>query len=592
MENSEALTNSFILCSYERFIYQFEYWFQTIEPFISAILQAISPLANFDNLKEAVNKGFERLDSGFQLHHLENRTRLAPYKTLLSEYSPIYLTDPIAELRSLKYSATNLFEETLVKIERELYGNIEIRPIFIDTLADFSRDRGVLSKKNKDAFLKKVEETVRSEFGYTEDELNTLVKPAAIKFLEFRTRPDRDKDAGEDLQNEKKDLEEYLSFFQFLKDILSNQYNVKYTRAQAESDKVDKQTAVLKSLLTDKEEFFEISHSDLDEQASKGSASSSKIQRTEQALFFEPARLQLPVSTKLLNTSLQRRKKNIKSYFFLPGVVDLSYWCSPVEDQGSLNACTAFAGIALVEYFARKRYGKYMNLSPRFLYKASRNLMGRLDDTGASVRQTMKALVLFGVPPEEVWPWNDQEFNEEPPAFCYAYAQSYQALKYFRLDSAAIASKELLLFQIKAVLAAGLPCMFGLTVYDSFYKESNIRRGHIPYPSDRDQIVGGHAAVAIGYSDYKLIDRVDGKPTQPGAILIRNSWGANWGNGGYGWLPYEYILQGLTADWWSLLKSEWFDGGAFGLGAVDPGATKNNGGGKDENHVTDPPTRT
>jgi C1A family cysteine protease len=267
-----------------------------------------------------------------------------------------------------------------------------------------------------------------------------------------------------------------------------------------------------------------------------------------------------------------------KFYFFLPGLVDLSYWCPPIEDQEDINACTAFAGVSLLEYFAQKRYGKYTNLSARFLYKTARNLMNRSDDTGASVRQTMKALVLFGVPPEEVWPWRTEDFNEEPPAFCYAYAQSYQALKYFRLDAASggakdtsISSRELLLFQIKAVLAAGLPCIFGFTVYSSFLKDRNIRLGHIPYPSSRDQVMGGHAAVAVGYNDYKSIDRMDGEPTKPGAILIRNSWGPSWGNGGYGWIPYEYILEGLTADWWSLLKSEWFDGGAFGLGAVDPG---------------------
>jgi C1A family cysteine protease len=46
---------------------------------------------------------------------------------------------------------------------------------------------------------------------------------------------------------------------------------------------------------------------------------------------------------------------------------------------------------------------------------------------------------------------------------------------------------------------------------------------------------------------------------------MRNSWGAGWGSGGYGWLPYEYVLQGLAVDWWSLLKTEWIDTGAFKL---------------------------
>jgi len=337
----------------------------------------------------------------------------------------------------------------------------------------------------------------------------------------------------------------------------------------------------LQSLLTAKRELFEIDNSFLKKRKESIDSPLKNVDCSPQAnkvLFLEPVTLQLPINARLLKKLSSSGKSEETSYFFLPGNVDLSYWCPPIKDQDNLNACTAFAGITLVEYFAQRRYGKYINLSPRFLYKVSRNLMNRFDDLGASVRQTMKALVLFGVPPEEVWPWRANDFNEEPPAFCYAYAQSFQSLKYFRLDAANLApqngqmdSRELLLFQIKAVLAAGLPCMFGFTVYSSFYKEKNIRRGYIAYPSSRDQVVGGHAAVAVGYNDYKVIDRVDGEPAKRGAFLIRNSWGTAWGDGGYGWLPYDYVLGGLTADWWSLLKSEWFDGGAFGLGAVDPG---------------------
>jgi C1A family cysteine protease len=256
-----------------------------------------------------------------------------------------------------------------------------------------------------------------------------------------------------------------------------------------------------------------------------------------------------------------------KKVLFLPNAVDLSYWCSPIEDQGELNACTAFAGIGLMEYFANKSRGRYTDASPLFLYKSARNLMNLTGNVGASVRETMKAMALFGVPPEQAWPYDPDKVNEEPPSFCYSYAQSYQTLKYFRLDYSGI-SQATLLLQIKAVIAAGFPCMFGFTVYTSAYSEENILQGHIPFPnSKQDRVVGGHAVVAVGYDDYRRINAADPTEFSQGAFLIRNSWGTDWGKKGYGWLPYDYVVGGLTRDWWSLLKIEWFNEDDFGLGA-------------------------
>jgi C1A family cysteine protease len=260
-----------------------------------------------------------------------------------------------------------------------------------------------------------------------------------------------------------------------------------------------------------------------------------------------------------------------KSYLFLPYAVDLSYWCSSIEDQGGLNACTSFAGLGLFEYFANRSRGKYTDGSALFLYKSARNLMNLTGDVGASVRETMKAIALFGIPPETTWPYDTDFVDEEPPPFCYAYAQSYQALKYFRLDHAGI-STDTLLLQVKAMLAAGFPSMFGFTIYSSAYWHENIKKGHIPIPNSRqDKVMGGHAVVAVGYDDYRKVDSADSNYFSQGAFLIRNSWGTAWGESGYGWLPYDYVLQGFTRDWWSILKTEWFNEDDFGMGARGTG---------------------
>jgi C1A family cysteine protease len=246
----------------------------------------------------------------------------------------------------------------------------------------------------------------------------------------------------------------------------------------------------------------------------------------------------------------------------LPGAVDLRPWASAVEDQGGLGSCTAQAGAGVIEYYERKSFGRHVESSRLFLYKVTRNIMKSKGDTGAYLRSTMGAMVLFGVPPEKYWPYTDAEnkFDEEPPAFCYAFAQNYRTLLYYRHDPAG-ATRAAVLERLKTYLAAGHPAMFGFTVYSSVAQAETT--GRIPLPFGRERIEGGHAVVAMGYDDALTIANTSGGDPARGALLIRNSWGKDWGEKGYGWLPYAYVLKGLAEDFWSVLKKEWVDTGQF-----------------------------
>lgn len=239
----------------------------------------------------------------------------------------------------------------------------------------------------------------------------------------------------------------------------------------------------------------------------------------------------------------------------LPASVDLRQWCAPVEDQGDLGSCTANAGVGLMEYYERRAFGKHLDASRLFLYKVTRNLLGWKGDTGAYLRDTMKGMVLFGVPPEKYWPYNISRFDDEPTAFCYAFAQSYQAVKYYRLDPPGTAPGKVL-ENIKRYLAGNLPCMFGFSVYSSMPGTGD-GKGEIPYPGPEDKLEGGHAVVAVGYDNATKIGK------DKGALLIRNSWGSDWGDKGYGWLPYRYVQDGLAEDFWSLVKAEYVDTNLF-----------------------------
>lgn len=256
-----------------------------------------------------------------------------------------------------------------------------------------------------------------------------------------------------------------------------------------------------------------------------------------------------------------------------PARVDLRQWCSPAEDQRQLGSCTAHAAVGIVEYFERRAHGKHVDGSRLFVYKTTRKLMGVVGDTGAWLRNTMGALVFCGVPPEKYWPYTDRKppapagdrtFDDEPPAFLYAVGDNYETLKYFCHDPAGRRiPRDQVLASVNKYLAAGVPSMFGFFGFRS--SGSSDVPGGIPHPCPNEQAIWGHAVAAVGYDDALRVKNTQCNQTTKGALLIRNSWGTGWGDHGYGWLPYDYVLNALALDFWSLLSMEWVDTKQFGL---------------------------
>jgi C1A family cysteine protease len=252
----------------------------------------------------------------------------------------------------------------------------------------------------------------------------------------------------------------------------------------------------------------------------------------------------------------------------LPASVDLRRSCPPVFFQGGYNDCAANVVAALVEYFGKRARGRTDSVSRLFLWKVARNLAGVKGNSPVYIRQVIGALKLIGAPPAKFFPYlrggtlaaptaTDTRIDAEPSAFCYALAGDYRSISYYRLDFPGQTHSRLLEVA-RAHLAAQVPFAMGFPLSESIHQ--SMKTGRIPYPSRGEKRLGNHAVLAVGYDDrIQICNRRPGSRPTIGALRIQNSWSARWGDKGFGWLPYRFVLQGHVRDLWTLTKIEWID---------------------------------
>jgi C1A family cysteine protease len=154
-------------------------------------------------------------------------------------------------------------------------------------------------------------------------------------------------------------------------------------------------------------------------------------------------------------------------------------------------------------------------------------------DSGAQIRDGVKSVGKLGVCPETEWPYDINQFTHAPSAQAYKDALAAKALSYSRVPRT--------LQQFKGCLASGYPFVLGFTVYESFESAATAQSGALNMPAPGEQVLGGHAVLAVGYDDAQQ------------RFVIRNSWGAGWGQAGYFTMPYSYLLEeNLSDDFWTI----------------------------------------
>jgi len=218
----------------------------------------------------------------------------------------------------------------------------------------------------------------------------------------------------------------------------------------------------------------------------------------------------------------------------LPQHVDLRGVCPPVENQANTNSCVANAIVGALEVHQRKAGLPVTDLSRLFLYYNARALDEKeQDDCGSFIHKGMAAVMAFGVCEERMWPFLEPMVKTRPTDACYQNATGYEAIQFARTARGRSAL---------AALAQGLPVAFGMFVPKKCYDAAG-DTGTMPMP---DEVPGpdqasGHAMLLVGYDLGKE------------AYLVRNSWGEQFGDGGYCWIPFRVMDSASPADqFWAI----------------------------------------
>ena len=199
--------------------------------------------------------------------------------------------------------------------------------------------------------------------------------------------------------------------------------------------------------------------------------------------------------------------------------IDLRPHLLPVRDQGRRQSCLAFASSAAHEH----QVGPGELLSVEYLfYHAVARMPGANPSAGTTMAAAAAALANDGQPVEAAWPYSSVQVAPwAPPTVSTA------------LYKTGMTPGKLTFGEIVAALDQSHPVILGLAITDAFWRPDT--NGRIPnFSTDTER--GGHAVLAVGHGIW-----ADGVP----ALLVRNSWGNGWGQGGHAWVSHSYIDRQL-----------------------------------------------
>jgi hypothetical protein len=209
-----------------------------------------------------------------------------------------------------------------------------------------------------------------------------------------------------------------------------------------------------------------------------------------------------------------------------PPKVDLRPLMAPIDDQGDTSSCVAHAVAGAYDYWLKKSGQTSQNLSRMFIYYNARLSEGCEDkDEGCVIHLAMDSLKTYGACPEVEWPFDTDLLFEKPVDDVY---QDAAPLKVDDLEQMPV---DLDLW--RKALAEGKPIVFGCLLYKSF-DSCDQTGGVVPMPAPEElgrKKHSSHSMCAVGYNDAERV------------FIVRNSWGTDFGDQGYCYMPYAYLTN-------------------------------------------------
>ncbi|MCX6716293.1 MAG: GNAT family N-acetyltransferase [Candidatus Taylorbacteria bacterium] len=179
---------------------------------------------------------------------------------------------------------------------------------------------------------------------------------------------------------------------------------------------------------------------------------------------------------------------------------------------------------------------EFINFSPQFGYAISKSLDG-IASGGTTGLWGMRAHKLYGSCREEVYPTDNTLLEEE-------YS------KYSRIPIAAFLDAEKYKIDYYQRLYSLEDCMYAITKaygigfdFDIFESIRTVPQGRISLPKIGEKCLGSHSVYVSGYSAADGNERF---------FHFINSWGAEWGDNGRGYIPFNYFEQGLVSAAWAV----------------------------------------